>query len=145
MRFKIIKSLILASMFATCVTSNAQIKLLENPSLAQIQNKVDDVIETPLIEKIKPQIKENAKIVATGMVCGFPAVETESLHNFFLLQFGKFKMSSDEINRIVQIHRESVTEGIVKGKETITDVQCNKFRPEFVKIFEYAKSTVSGK
>ena len=121
MQFKMIKSLMLIALACTTVVANAQIKLLENPSLAQAQNSNIEILDTPLIEKIKPQIKQNANIVATGMVCGFPSVETESLHNFFLLQFGKYKMSSDEINRIVQIHREAVTEGIIQGKEKITD------------------------
>lgn len=135
-----IKSVIAIVLASSISFANAQIALETNKSLAQIQESRGDIVETFNVSKVRPQVEVNAGIVATGIVCGFPSSETEFLHNFFLLQFGKYNFSKDEALAIAQIHKEKVSQSILQNRGKVSTADCEKFKPEFAKIYEYAKS-----
>lgn len=125
------------------MSANAQISLESNKSLAQIQANTNNSrsIESANVLKVRSQVELNATIVATGIVCGFPTTETEALHNFFLLQFAKYNFSKEDALVIADIHKDKVSQFILQNRGKISPENCEKFKPEFKKIYDYAKSS----
>lgn len=136
MKFKFLSAFMLS--FLGMSFANAQLSIEENRSLAQIQNESSNN-DTVNVSKVRGQVELNASIVGTGIVCGFPQLQTESLHNFFLLQFGKYNFSKAEALAIANIHKDKVSQVILQKRGQLTTADCEKFKPEFEKIYEYAK------
>lgn len=140
MKLKVLSGVLAALLSLGSV--NAQIVLEENRSLSQIQNEKSSNIDTPNVSKVRKQVEVNASIVATGIICGFPSDKTESLHNFFLLQFGKYNFTKEEALMIANIHKDKVSQVILLNRGNVTTAECETFKPEFEKIYEYAKDSV---
>ncbi len=135
-----IKSLTVLFLFGFLSISSAysQIVLEQNKSLAQIQAEGgNQLFDSENVSKVRKQVEVNAQVVGMGILCKLPNEETEALHNAFLTQFSKYNFTKEDALTIAQIHKDKVSQTILLMRDKISQDDCNKFEPEFRKIYEH--------
>lgn len=135
-----IKSLtvLFLSGFLTVSSAYSQIVLEQNRSLAQIQSEDgSQLFDSENVSKVRKQVEVNAQVVGMGILCKFPDKETETLHNAFLTQFSKYNFTKEDALTIAQIHKDKVSQTILLMRDKISQNDCNKFEPEFKKIYDH--------